>query len=486
MEKFVLVLACVAYGVYGRRAQFSTGSSKTRHFDEHRKPSKAVHSVSNSLADILQSRRVTHSRAKNFANLLSMNPAAAFNLPGARAPHSLQHSGLQAATGRNRLGHPNAIATLRRELPEDATKQSKEQPKTLWDLNGFGEKIGELSMSNYAKAHANSQQDRSSDPETEKYYREVLDLRRRVLGEKHPDTIRAASMLNSVGHRADTKTVEQTGDHGQGTFSAFQKMQRESQDREVEEDISLMKSVFDRQHRVLGLDHPDTIMSLYNYAKTMGDLGRQAKAEPLKKQALDLSRLVLGPQHPKTVKILSGYAETLDALGRQAEAEPLKMQVLETRRRTLGPEHPDTLGALSSYAETLHGLGREAEALKTKKEVLDLTRRQLGPKHEESLEALNSYATMLEELGDVRNALPLRKELFELTSEALGEEDQDSIEAMNKYADTLSELGQHAEAEPLLDKARELTHRAFSEESHMRGFEDLFGTDFHAEPLMQF
>ena len=58
---------------------------------------------------------------------------------------------------------------------------------------------------------------------------------------------------------------------------------------------------------------------------------------------LDLSRRVLGPEHPDTLVSMNNLAATLQAQGDLAGARGLQEQVLDLSRRVLGAEHPDTL-----------------------------------------------------------------------------------------------------------------------------------------------
>ncbi|MEV0116890.1 tetratricopeptide repeat protein [Streptomyces sp. NPDC050844] len=52
----------------------------------------------------------------------------------------------------------------------------------------------------------------------------------------------------------------------------------------------------------------------------------------------------LGPQHPDTLASRYNLARTLGELGRWQEAVSEHESVLAVRDQLLGPEHPDTLG----------------------------------------------------------------------------------------------------------------------------------------------
>ena len=53
--------------------------------------------------------------------------------------------------------------------------------------------------------------------------------------------------------------------------------------------------------RVLGPDHPDTLLSRNNLALAYRAAGRSAEAIPLSEQTLAVSERVFGPDHPRTL-----------------------------------------------------------------------------------------------------------------------------------------------------------------------------------------
>src|SRR5262249_50487262 len=100
----------------------------------------------------------------------------------------------------------------------------------------------------------------------------------------------------------------------------------------------------------LGPDHPDTLYSMYNLARTYYDLGRYAEALRLHEETLTLPKTKLGPDHPETLWIMSNKAATNPALGRYPEDFRLHEEILALRRAKLGPNHPDTLMSMYNIA----------------------------------------------------------------------------------------------------------------------------------------
>ena len=67
---------------------------------------------------------------------------------------------------------------------------------------------------------------------------------------------------------------------------------------------------------------------------------------------------MLGPEHPDTLTTKSNLARSLSGQGKYPEAEALERQVLEAQERVLGPEHPYTLTTKGILAGSLSRQGK--------------------------------------------------------------------------------------------------------------------------------
>ena len=92
---------------------------------------------------------------------------------------------------------------------------------------------------------------------------------------------------------------------------------------------------------VIGVEHPDTLLSMANLARTYSDKGKWDEAEQLKIQVLDMKKKLLGAEHPDTLLSMANLARTYSDKGKWDEAEQLEIQVLDMRKKLLGAEHPD-------------------------------------------------------------------------------------------------------------------------------------------------
>jgi hypothetical protein len=111
----------------------------------------------------------------------------------------------------------------------------------------------------------------------------------------------------------------------------------------VDEAISLLHDVLADLKRVLGPDHPRTLLTRHDIAYWTREAGRVDEAISLLHDVLaDLER-VLGPDHPRTLLTRHDIAHWTGEAGRVDEAISLYHDVLADQERVLGPDHPDTL-----------------------------------------------------------------------------------------------------------------------------------------------
>ena len=213
------------------------------------------------------------------------------------------------------------------------------------------------------------QQGRSD--EAEQVEVQVLELRKSVLGDKHPDTITA--MANLAG------TWQQQG--------------------RSDEAEQLKVEVLELRKSVLGDNHPDTIMAMANLAGTWQQQGRSDEAERLQVEVLELQKSVLGNKHPDTIMAMANLAATWQKQGRSDEAERLQVEVLELRKSVLGDKHPDTIMAMANLAGTWWQQGRSDEAERLQVEVLELRKNVLGDKHPDTIRAMANLSIIHQQSG---------------------------------------------------------------------------------------
>jgi tetratricopeptide (TPR) repeat protein len=94
------------------------------------------------------------------------------------------------------------------------------------------------------------------------------------------------------------------------------------------------------------------------FGRLLWQQGYSREAETLEIEVLDARHRILGVEHPDTINAMANLALTYGNLGKYTEAEKLEMQVLDARNRILGVEHPDTINAMANLALTYGNLGK--------------------------------------------------------------------------------------------------------------------------------
>jgi tetratricopeptide (TPR) repeat protein len=261
--------------------------------------------------------------------------------------------------------------------------------------------------------------------------RQSLEIRKRVLGPEHPDTISTmdylAADLEHGGHDAESK--------------------------------KLNHETYYLARRVLGPENKTTLHAMLNEGVALYDEGHYAEAEKWLRETLDIQRRAFGPEDPDTPRTIAMLAVNYLKEGRYAEAEKWFREELDIARRVLGPEDQQTLIAMGNLVVALMSEGRYAEAEKLAREVVEIQRRVLGPEHDDTLASMMNAASILSEEGRYAEAEKLQRETLETQRRALGTEDDDTVMSMGGLAVILSKEGRYAEAEKLARETLEIERR---------------------------
>ncbi|MCA2883192.1 tetratricopeptide repeat protein [Microcystis sp. M043S1] len=235
---------------------------------------------------------------------------------------------------------------------------------------------------------------------------QALAIRKKVLGDNHPDT---AQSLNNL---AELYTV-------QGRYSEAEPLYKQA--------LAIIK-------QQLGDNHPYTATSLNNLALLYQSQGRYSEAEPLYKEALAIRKQQLGDNHPDTAASLNNLAELYRVQGRYSEAEPLYKQALAIWKQQLGDNHPDTAISLNNLAGLYESQGRYSEAEPLYKQALAIRKQQLGDNHPSTATSLNNLAGLYQSQGRYSEAEPLYKEALAIIKQQLGDNHPLTAASLNNLA----------------------------------------------------
>ncbi|KAJ0138247.1 Amidase [Fusarium oxysporum f. sp. albedinis] len=301
------------------------------------------------------------------------------------------------------------IMELRRKLLGD------EHPDTLTSMNGLSDIL--VCLGKFQEA--------------EKIYQSTLELRKKVLGDEHPDT------LMSMNGLADALLC----------LEKFQEAEK------------IYQSTLELRKKVLGDEHPDTLTSMNGLSDTLVCLGKFQEAEEIYRSALALRKKVLGDEHPDTLMSMNGLADALLCLEEFQEAEEMYQSALALRKKALGDEHHDTLKSLNGLANALLFLKKHQEAEDIRQSIQPLRKEMLGDEHPNTLTMLTVLAQLLYEKGMWNSELLIRRDLLELNERTMGEMHLNTTTAMRKLEDVLVKLARHGEAEGIYQRRRSIERR---------------------------
>jgi eukaryotic-like serine/threonine-protein kinase len=275
----------------------------------------------------------------------------------------------------------------------------------------------------------------------------ALDLRRRVLGPEHPDTLKSMNSLAVVYWYG-------------GKYPQAEDLHRQT---------------LEIKRRVLGPEHPDTLMSMNNLGVVYDDEGKYAQAEALDSQTLELKRRVLGPEHDATLRSMTNLALAYVDEGKYTQAEALDRQALEIQRHVLGPEHPDTLRSMNKLANIYNDEGKYTQAEDLHSQTLEIQRRVLRPDHPDTLMSMNNLAVDYQKQGKYALAEAYAGQALAGRRHALGPEHPNTMTSAADLALAYLSLRKYAQSELLARETMETDSKIQPDEWQRFRAESLLG-----------
>ena len=261
--------------------------------------------------------------------------------------------------------------------------------------------------------------------EAEPLARELLELRTKLLGKEHPDTLTSVNNLANV--------LDDKGDYAGAE--------------------ALYRRCLEAHERTLGKEHPDTLTSVNGLASVLADKGDYAGAEALYRRCLEAQERTLGKEHPDTLGGVNNLAIVLRAEGDYAGAEALYRRCLEAQERALDKEHPDTLRSVNNLATVLYDKGDYSGAEALYRRCLEARERTLGKEHPNTLTSVNNLASVLYEKGDYSGAEALYRRCLEALERTLGKEHPDTAMMAFNLSLVKHKQDKPREALPLAEEA---------------------------------
>ena len=292
---------------------------------------------------------------------------------------------------------------------------------------------------------------------------QILSMRKKLLGEKHTDTLTSmGSLARTYYHQGKLSEAEQleiqilhmrkkllVAEHPDILTSMANIARIYYRQGKLDEAVQLEVQVLDMRMKLFGTEHICTIRSMGCLARTYYHQGKLNEAERLVVQVLDMKKKLLGEKHPYTLTSIESLARIYRHQGNLNEAEQLGVQVLELRKKLLGTKHPDTLLSMGDLASTYFHLGKLNEAEQLEVQALDMRMKLLGAKHPDTLTSMGNLARTYCYQGKLYEAEQLEVQVLNMRKKLFGAEHPDTITSMGCLASTYHHQGKLNEAEQL-------------------------------------
>jgi CHAT domain-containing protein/Tfp pilus assembly protein PilF len=260
----------------------------------------------------------------------------------------------------------------------------------------------------------------------------ALAIRKKVLGEHHPDTV---GLLHYLGVFL----------HAQGDYVSARPY--------FEQALAISK-------KVLGEQHPNTAASLNNLGLLFQAQGDYASARPYFEQALAISKEALGEHHPNTALLLSNLGAMLVAQGDYALARPYFEQALSISKKVMGEHHPDTTISLNNLGFLHLAQGDHASARPYYEQALAIRKKVLGEQHPQTALSLNNVGALFYSQGDYASARPYYEQALAISKKILGEQHPRTALSLNNVGVLFYFQGDYESARPYFEQALAIQRRS--------------------------
>lgn len=308
-------------------------------------------------------------------------------------------------------------------------------------------------------------------PTAAKARQEILDIRRRLQGERHWQVTDARLAVTHVEHLKRLTPEERRQLRELAVLDG--EVERLGQRNKTREAAALAERVVEGRRRLLGERDPvyaDAVAELAWVYEGAEDYG---KAQPLRRRALEIRREILGPLHPQVAVSVNNLGVVYRFLNQFDRAEPLYQEAVALHGQINGEksvEYATALGNLG-YLYVFEGHFERGEPLV--RQSLAILRQALGENHADYGFALDDLGVLYRARGDFSHALPLLTQAVGVYRRAVREEKSRSGlttrtgghfgRCLNNLALLYKDAGEYAKAEPLYLEALALSKDLFGE-----------------------
>jgi tetratricopeptide (TPR) repeat protein len=239
-------------------------------------------------------------------------------------------------------------------------------------------------------------------------------------------------------------------DHPDTVMAAWQLADAYIAAGQAPEAVPWLQWILEFRIRTLGQVHVDTIAARRNLGHALMAADRFRDATTALERAADDYERVSGADHLDTIGAREDLAAALSGAARFSDATSLYRRTLADRERVQGPGHPDTLTTRQRLAATCLAAGRLRDARKEYERVLADRQRNLGPDHPDTIAALYGLGSVHYTRGRMASALQLYEQAVTGYEQVAGIGHRDTLEARASLATVYYRVGRMTDAVTLL------------------------------------
>ncbi len=205
---------------------------------------------------------------------------------------------------------------------------------------------------------------------------------------------------------------------------------------------------YERQLRVLGPDHLDTLRTRHGLAYLRAQAGDTAGAITLYRRLLaDLDRVV-GSDRVETLSTRGNLAVCQAESGDLPTAVHASRSLLTDQREHLGPDHPNTLSTLHNLAHWRGVAGDPEGAVSDLRELVEVQEEVLGADHPGTLTSRHNLACWQARAHDTGGAVRALEDLVADRRRVQGPEHPDTLSSLRQLERLRRELRSRARSHP--------------------------------------
>jgi tetratricopeptide (TPR) repeat protein len=220
--------------------------------------------------------------------------------------------------------------------------------------------------------------------------------------------------------------------------------------------------------KVLGDDHPDTLTARHELNVTWFQMGEHEEAAWELEMTLKVRKSLLGEKHPDIVRSQVQIASLYHSVGRLGKAEALLLAALSSQLQNYGLHRLDnktSKGRSLCYGEALQPIEKQLQVLEGWNQTSGISRLTEEPKYYpdvvSSLANLASIYVDRGDAGDLDKAVAIQSAVVSLQESSLGPDALVTLQSINDFALTLQARGtlKGNTSQPDMDKAKSMYER---------------------------